>query len=104
MSKDWLHVVACLCALSIAGFSQSNSATEVISVRRFIAPSYPAVAWMARVQGTVPVDLTIKPDGTVDSVRLDSSHPLFRESVEKALREWLFQKSRDADVEDYSIL
>jgi hypothetical protein len=67
-----------------------------VAVRHFVAPVYPVAAWLARVQGTVEV--TIKTDGTADSVKFISVHPMFRESVETALKQWPFQPISKATI------
>ena len=34
--------------------------------------------------------MTVRPDGTLQSVKIISAHPLLREAVESATKQWLF--------------
>jgi len=79
--------------LAIAASAQTASSGASVSVRHFVAPAYPAAAWLAGIQGTTVADVTIKADGSVDSVKIISALPIFRGSLETALRQWLFQTS-----------
>ena len=82
------------CALSFgigASTPISRKAESISSGRIFVAPTYPVAAWLARVQGTVVTEVIIEPDGKADSVKFISAHPMFREPVETALKQWSFQ-------------
>jgi TonB family protein len=84
-------IATLLLALFIAAAcAQTTDSRFSVSVQHFVAPAYPVAAWLARVQGTVSTEVIIKPDGTVDSVKLISAHPMFREPVETALKQWSF--------------
>ena len=86
------HFVA-IVLLSITACAQTISSAVPVSVRHFVAPAYPPAAWLARVQGTAVAEVTIKADGTVSSVTVISAHPMFRDSLETALKQWSFQTS-----------
>jgi hypothetical protein len=85
------HVVVTV-LLAIAACAQTGNGFAV-SVRHFVAPAYPATAWLSRIQGTAVAEVAIKSDGVVDSVKVISAHPMFREPLETALKQWLFQTS-----------
>ncbi|MBZ5613609.1 MAG: energy transducer TonB [Acidobacteriia bacterium] len=80
-----------LALLGVAACAQTTDAGFSVVVRHFVAPAYPVAAWLARVQGTVVTEVIIKPDGTPDSVEFVSAHPMFRQPVETALKQWSFQ-------------
>lgn len=84
------HVFA-IVVLTIAACAQTRNSDSPPSVRHFVAPSYPVTAWVARIQGTAVAEVAIKSDGAVDSVKIISAHPMFREPMETALKQWLFQ-------------
>ncbi len=89
--SDRVATTILLASLCIAAFAQTNNkAPQSPSVRHFVAPVYPASAWLARVQGTVVTEVTVNPDGTLQSVKIISAHPLLREAVESATKQWLF--------------
>jgi Gram-negative bacterial TonB protein C-terminal len=86
------HVVA-IVLLAIAACAQTGNSDAPTSVRHFVAPAYPVTAWLARIQGTAVAEVAINADGAVDSVKVISAHPMFREPLETALKQWLFQTS-----------
>ena len=77
--------------LGVAACAQTTDTGFSEAVRHFVAPAYPVAAWLARVQGTVVTEVIIKSDGSADSVKFISAHPMFREPVETALKQWSFQ-------------
>src|SRR5579864_5891700 len=60
-------------------------------IRHFVAPEYPVPAWIAEVQGSTVTELIINDDGTVGSTTFISGLPIFRKSVETALKTWTFR-------------
>jgi TonB family protein len=83
-------VILLLAIVVAAARAQTSPGDFSVSARRFVAPTYPVAAWLARIQGTVVIEVAIKPDGTVGSVKFVSAYPMLRESVESALKQWLF--------------
>ena len=55
-----------------------------------VAPSYPAVARAARIEGTVILEAVIDNDGTVRDVRVLRSVPLLDQAATDAVRQWRF--------------
>ena len=43
------------------------------------------------MQGTVTSEILVRADGTVDSVKVTTSSPIFRDYVETALKQWEFE-------------
>ena len=64
--------------------------TQILDLRTFVAPAYPALARMSRVQGKADADIHINANGTIASLAV-KSHPLFQRYVEKALEQWRFE-------------
>jgi protein TonB len=57
---------------------------------RDVAPSYPAVARIARVQGVVVLQAIIAKDGTVRDLRVVKSVPLLDQAAVDAVRGWRY--------------
>lgn len=57
--------------------------------RYVAAPRYPVLAFQARVSGQVSVELSVRPDGVVDSLRYEGDK-IFRSASETAGRSWRF--------------
>ena len=56
-------------------------------------PAYPEVAKLARLSGTVKVQVVIAPDGTIKDVKVIGGHPLFVNSTIEALKKWKYTPS-----------
>lgn len=59
-----------------------------------VAPAYPAIARMSRVQGLVVVEATIGADGAVTDARVLRSVPLLDAAAIDAVRQWRFTPTR----------
>ncbi len=54
-------------------------------------PSYPPLAKMARIQGTVRLEAVISKDGTIQDLKVLSGHPLLVKSALEAVQKWRYQ-------------
>ncbi len=54
-------------------------------------PEYPALAKMARVQGTVVLQAIIGQDGTIQNLKVLSGHPLLSQAALDAVKTWRYQ-------------
>ncbi|HLY60176.1 MAG TPA: energy transducer TonB [Terriglobia bacterium] len=59
-------------------------------IHRTVLPEYPPLARMARITGTVNLDVEIGSDGMVLSAKASSGHPLLVRAAEKSILEWSF--------------
>lgn len=55
---------------------------------KYVHPTYPPIAIMARVEGTVIVEAIIGKDGKIKSARVVRSMPLFDEAALEAVKKW----------------
>jgi periplasmic protein TonB len=63
-----------------------------------VSPPYPPLAKMARLGGSVVVEIIISPEGVVESARAVSGHPMFVTAAVEAARGWRFQPTLLGDV------
>jgi len=54
-------------------------------------PAYPPLARAARIQGDVLLDVTIGEDGTVESIKAVSGHPLLIPAAIDAVKQWRYK-------------
>lgn len=64
-----------------------------------VMPTYPTVARNLNLTGTVRLEVTVTPSGTVKSVQLLGGNPVLGQSAESAVREWKWEKSDHETVE-----
>jgi TonB family protein len=55
-----------------------------------VAPEFPPIARSAHAQGEVVVEITLAPDGTVETSKSLSGHPLLQRAAEIAAKKWKF--------------
>jgi len=68
---------------------QSDTAEQNLIKR--IAPVFPPLARMARLQGVVKIEVVISKTGSVESFKVLSGHPLFVQSAIDAVKQWQFK-------------
>jgi len=78
-------VLICVLLLGAAALN-----AEDIRVREIVAPQYPLLAWGARLQGSVDLQLGIDRDGKVQAVKASGGHPMLLEEASKNIRLWTF--------------
>ena len=70
----------------------SGSVLENNLIHR-VPPTYPPLAKLARVTGTVVLQVTVSKDGRVQDLRAISGHPLLVQSAMDAVRQWRYRPS-----------
>lgn len=78
-------LIMCLFLSAVACYS-----AEAIYARHVVVPGYPRLARMARLQGSVTVDIQISADWTVTSARGSGPNKLLERAAEENIREWTF--------------
>jgi TonB family protein len=81
--------------------AQQESAREEGSrkVQSKVAPVYPDLARRMKISGTVKVQLTVAPNGTVKDTTVVGGHPLLANAVIDAVRKWRFEARPQATTE-----
>ncbi len=79
-------------AASAEATIRQSSGVQAAKIIQNPEPVYPPIARQARIQGTVTLDATIAPDGTVQRlVLLSSSNPLLTPAAMDAVKKWTYQ-------------
>jgi protein TonB len=58
---------------------------------KIVPPIYPKLASQARVAGTVVLEATLMPDGTVQEIRVISGHPLLVQAAIDSVKQWRYE-------------
>ena len=86
----------------ITVFAQQQN--DSVAVAHLVAPPYPRDAKDRSIQGTTITRVRVDGDGTVVAVEPIQAHPIFREHVVEALRQWRFRASGRAFTIDITCL
>ncbi len=84
-------LVATVLAVPIQVSAQSVDSSSDRKIKQKVAPAYPELAKHANITGTVKLEATILPNGSVKSVKLIGGHPLLAGAAEDALRKWRYE-------------
>jgi TonB family protein len=94
-AKTFVVAVALVVAIAASGLrasAQSSSASESKrQAKRLLTPQYPELAKRLNLSGTVRIEVTISPDGTVKHTRVLGGHPLLAASAEEAAQKSTFE-------------
>ena len=96
-----------LCMLVLAGMAGlairpalaagENKAERKVKLQ--VAPVYPELARRMAVTGSVKVQVTIAPNGSVKQARLVGGHPLLVDSVMDAVKRWKYEPAPSFTVQ-----
>jgi TonB family protein len=82
--------------------AQSAPTAESQSVRKVInkvVPVYPATARSMSLTGTVRLEASVLPNGSVKSIRVKGGNPLLAQAAQEAVRGWKWAKSDHESTE-----
>jgi periplasmic protein TonB len=68
----------------------SGGVQQALLIRQ-VLPTYPQLALQARIQGVVVLDAIINKEGTIDSLRVVSGHPLLIRAAIEAVQQWVYK-------------
>jgi TonB family protein len=90
-------VLAWTVALATSGaLAQANSQRKIITR---VMPHYPETAKRMHVQGTVKVEVVVRPNGMVKSTRVVGGSPILVQSAVDAVQQWRFAASLNETTE-----
>jgi TonB family protein len=78
--------------VSAQGHAERKAVTKV-------APAYPELARRMHVQGSVKLELVVRPDGNVKSTRVIGGNPVLIQAATEAVQQWKFQISSGETTE-----
>ena len=56
-----------------------------------VSPDYPAIAYAARVDGTVVLSAVINKEGRIENLRVVTGPPMLQQSALDAVRKWVYR-------------
>jgi TonB family protein len=85
-----LSLLATVAVAQESAKSNEPQSTPGISVLKFVAPRYPPIARIVRIQGDVRLLVEVASDGSAKNVTVISGHPMLSYGVTDALKQWRF--------------
>lgn len=72
--------------------AQNTQNDEIVRrAKNKVQPSYPELAHRMNISGTVKIEVTVAPNGTVKEARVVGGHPVLAQSALDAARRWRFE-------------
>jgi TonB family protein len=87
--------------ISLPGQTQSDPPHAIL--KKLIPPEYPAMAGIAGISGDVILTVSIHPDGSIESIKSRSGHPLLMQGVIESARQSQFECSGCTDTADITL-
>jgi TonB family protein len=91
-------LVLCVCLIA-AALLHADTRKSV----KTVPPVYPAIAVKMRVEGTVKLDATIDPDGSVSDVKVVSGHQLLVQAAVEAVKKWKYESGDGKSTQTVSV-
>ena len=82
--------------LPIAAQTQPQSERKVVTK---VDPIYPLLAKRTSVRGVVKLEVAVKPNGSVKSVKVVGGNPVLLDAATEAVRNWKFEPAADETTE-----
>ena len=92
-----------LAALFIFMFAGAILRADNRKVVKTAPPVYPAIAAKMRIEGSVKLDATIDPDGTVSDVKVVSGHQLLAGAAVDAVKEWKYEPAEAKSTQGVTV-
>ena len=92
-------LLAALISVPVAAvpvIAQTQSAQSEEMLRRAktkVQPTYPDLARKMNITGTVKIEVTVSPNGTVKEARIVGGHPVLSTAALDAAKKWRFEPS-----------
>jgi TonB family protein len=86
-----------VCAIPVC--AQSSQVEEKRPAKRLVQPIIPEFATKLNLTGTVKIEVTIAPDGTVKTTRILGGHPVLASAAESAAQKSTFQPGPRETIE-----
>ena len=90
--------VACFCLFAVALLHADNRKSV-----KTVPPVYPAIAVKMRVEGTVKLDATIDPNGSVSDVKVVSGHQLLVTAAVDAVKKWKYETGDIKSIQSVAV-
>ena len=72
--------------------AQNGASDEIVRrAKTKVQPAYPELAHRMNISGTVKIEVTVSPNGSVKEARIVGGHPVLAQSALDAAKKWRFE-------------
>ena len=72
--------------------AQTSANDEIVRrAKNKVQPAYPELAHKMNISGTVKIEVTVAPNGTVKEARVVGGHPVLATAALEAAKKWRFE-------------
>jgi TonB family protein len=87
-----LAMAAVLAGAGVSGIRAQDSDNEIVRrAKSKVQPAYPDLARKMNITGTVKVQVTVAPNGTVKDAKVVGGHPVLASAALEAVKKWRFE-------------
>lgn len=107
MKNSSLWLLACFSIVSFSFASPSHGQQDSKGDRKVatrVEPDYPPVLRMRQIGGTVRLEVTITPQGTVESAKVLGGNPILAESAVTAVKRWKYVSAETTTTTTISLV
>jgi TonB family protein len=92
LRKTRLLLVAIAMVLGVFGLQAQDARGEIVRRAKSKVPAvYPELARKLNIVGTVKVEVTVSPNGTVKDAKVVGGHPVLANAALEAVKKWRFE-------------
>jgi len=101
--SGWLNLVFALTLVvpswvAILGGTEAWAEASTRKIKINVPPDYPDVAKKLKIRGTVRVEVTVAPDGTVKRVKELGGNPVLVDAFIRAVKQWRYESAPKESV------
>lgn len=87
----WI-VMAMTAGIGVAGLRAQEAQGDIVRrAKTKVQPAYPDLARRMNITGTVKVEVTVSPNGTVKEAKVVGGHPVLATAALEAVKKWRFE-------------
>ncbi len=75
---------------------KADAARKIVSA---VPPAYPEIARTIHLEGTVRLQVTVAPNGSVKAVKPLGGHPVLVQAADEAVRKWSWARAKEESSE-----
>lgn len=97
--RRWLPMAILAVTLGLIAFNPTAAQAQERKLKSEVKPAYPELAKRMNISGTVKIEVTIEPNGTVKTTKVMGGPPLLIAAAEDAAKKRKYEAASDETKE-----